>query len=199
MIARPDRSGMTLSHLLVLLAIVVAALGFLAPVIQRARERSNLALCRENLRRIGAGLTQYACANQGALPVSPTVENPHVQLVECLANSGCVGDGKNYYCPSQPEPALSFSDGHFKSGTIGYYYYSALAASENPALSKFLRSPLTWPRKLNTSMDARSWVMSDIWVSGQPTVHPGYRKGLNYLMLDGSVDFVGQSPRQAFH
>jgi prepilin-type processing-associated H-X9-DG protein len=41
--------------------------------------------------------------------------------------------------------------------------------------------------------------MSDVWVSVVPTAHAGYRKGVNYLMLDGSVDFVSQSPRQAFH
>ena len=49
------------------------------------------------------------------------------------------------------------------------------------------------------SMDPKTWVMSDVWYSGEETAHSGYRKGLNYLMLDGSVDFIEQSPRLAFH
>ncbi len=48
-------------------------------------------------------------------------------------------------------------------------------------------------------MDPKTWVMSDIWVSSLPTSHPGFKKGVNYLMLDGSVGFVGESPRQQFH
>ena len=48
-------------------------------------------------------------------------------------------------------------------------------------------------------MEPDKWVMSDAWVSVEPTRHAGYRKGVNYLRLDGSVDFAGESPRQAFH
>jgi prepilin-type processing-associated H-X9-DG protein len=48
-------------------------------------------------------------------------------------------------------------------------------------------------------MDPRSWVMSDMWVSGISTAHVGFKKGLNYLMLDGSVGFLTDSPRRGFH
>jgi prepilin-type processing-associated H-X9-DG protein len=47
-------------------------------------------------------------------------------------------------------------------------------------------------------MDPKTWIMSDIWNSAVPTAHPGFRKGVNYLMLDGSVDFLSQSPRHSF-
>ena len=99
----------------------------------------------------------------------------------------------------QPSPSLSYSDANFKSGIIGYFYYSAARASEDQDLSRFLLTGISWPRELNTHLDPRSWVMSDIWVSGDPTAHAGYRKGVNYLMLDGAVGFVSESPRQAFH
>ena len=94
---------------------------------------------------------------------------------------------------------LRFSEANFASGIIGYYYYGALDAGPNRSVSKFLRSGVSWPRKLNMSMDPKTWVMSDIWISGVPTAHSGYRKGVNYLMLDGSVSFISGSPRQEFH
>ena len=87
----------------------------------------------------------------------------------------------------------------FRADTIGYYYYGAATPGSNHDINKFLRSGISWPRKLNKSMDRNVWVMSDIWVSAVPTAHAGYRKGVNYLMLDGSVSFIGESPRQAFH
>jgi len=193
------RSAFTLVHLLVLIAIIALLIALLLPTIQRMREQANLALCRDNLRKIGSALILYAHANAGEFPVSPTVENPHAELINSLAAAGLTGDPKNYYCPSQKNPALCFSDQNFKSGTIGYYYYSALSVSADPALSKFLRGGVTWPRKLNTAMNPKTWVMSDIWVSAVPTAHAGYKKGVNYLMLDGSVGFVSESPRQQFH
>ena len=189
----------TLVHLLVLVALITLGIAYLVPVIQRSREQANLTRCKDNLRRIGVGLLQYARANDGALPVSQTVANPHKELVDSLMAGGDVKNPADFYCPSQRQPALQYSSANFKSGILGYYYYCALEASSDRALSKFLRSGLAWPRKLNTSMAPKSWVMSDIWISGQPTAHVGYRKGLNYLMLDGSVAFVSESPRQSFH
>jgi prepilin-type processing-associated H-X9-DG protein len=193
------RSGFTIVHFLVVAAIMALAIGLLVPTIERTREKANLALCKDNLRRIGLSLIQYGSAYGGALPVSPTVENPHVELLNSLFAQNPAGDPRCFYCPSEKRPELSFSEANFKAGIIGYYYYSAAAASENHDLSKFLRTELSWPRELNRSMAPKTWVMSDIWISAVPTAHAGYRKGLNYLMLDGSVGFVSESPRQAFH
>jgi len=191
--------GFTLVHLLVLIAIVALLVALLLPMIERFREKANLAICKDNLRKIGNSLILYAHANGGDFPVSPTVENPHVELIRSLTAGKFIGDPQTYYCPSEQRPGLSYSDQNFKSGIIGYYYYSATSVSTDPALSKFLRGGVTWPRMLNTTMDPKSWVMSDIWVSALPTSHPGYKKGVNYLMLDGSVGFVSESPRQQFH
>jgi prepilin-type processing-associated H-X9-DG protein len=191
------RTGFRLASVFVLFAVAAFLIALLIPVIQRARTQSNLALCRDNLRKIGVSLRQYAQANGGNLPMSPTVENPHAELTHALASGGFTGDRRNFYCPSLENPV--FTDQAFTSGVIGYYYYSASVASTDPTLSKFLRGGVTWPRRLNMNMDPKSWIMSDIWVSGLPTAHPGFRKGVNYLMLDGSVDFVGESPRQQFH
>jgi prepilin-type processing-associated H-X9-DG protein len=194
-----SRSGFSYVHLLVLIAIVALVVALLIPSVERLREEANLARCKDNLRQIGSALILYAHANGGDLPVSPTVENPHIELISSLAAGQFIGDPRNYYCPSEHRPGLSFSDQNFRSGIIGYYYYSASSVSTDPALSKFLRGGVTWPRLLNTTMNPKTWVMSDIWVSALPTSHAGYKKGVNYLMLDGSVGFVSESPRQQFH
>jgi prepilin-type processing-associated H-X9-DG protein len=197
-ITEPWRRGFSYVHLLVLIAIIALAVAFLIPSIERLREEANLTLCKENLRNIGSALALYAHANGGELPVSPTIENPHLELIASLEAGQFIRDPKSYYCPGEKDPSLRFSDQNFKSGVIGYYYYSAFD-SGGSSLSKFLRTGVTWPRKLTAGMNPQTWVMSDIWVSALPTSHPGYKKGVNYLMLDGSVGFIGDSPRQQFH
>jgi len=183
--------------------VIVALAGFagalLIPSIQRARAQASMTLCSDHLRQIGIELIRYAQLNGGALPVSATIDGPHAELLNSLKASGCLGDPVNYYCPAQQDANFKFSDNNFKTGVIGYYYYSAINSSTKPALSKFLRHDVSWPRILTTKMAPNSWVMSDIWISAVPTTHAGYRKGVNFLMLDGSVAFLGESPRQAFH
>jgi type II secretory pathway pseudopilin PulG len=186
-------------RLLVVLALIALIIAFLIPVIERARSQADLALCKDRLRQIGQELSQYAQMNDGALPVSPTIDGPQSELLADLTACHRLGDLANYYCPAQRTGSLSFSEENFKAGLIGYYYYSATEASTKPDLSKFLRQGVAWPRKLATSMNPKTWVMSDVWISGEPTAHSGFRKGVNYLMLDGTVDFIGESPRQAFH
>ena len=138
--------------------------------------------------------------NEGMLSRCPgTVENPHLALIQGVVAGKYVSDPRVFFCPSETRAELSFSKAHIQSGVIGYFYYGAQRASGNEKLSKFLLTGVVWPRELNTDMDGQSWVMSDIWMSGDSTAHAAYRKGVNFLMLDGSVGFVGESPRQAFH
>ena len=189
----------TFVQMLVVITLIAVVTAFVVPAIGRARDQANFIRCKDNLRRIGSELILYANANGGQLPVSAAVDSPHLDLLQSLAASHCLADPFNYYCPSQRQPSLSYSPQNFASGVIGYYYYCAQAASSNPNISKFLRSGVSWPRKLNMTMDPKSWVMSDYWISAVPTSHSTYRKGINFLTLDGSVDFVGESPRQVFH
>jgi prepilin-type processing-associated H-X9-DG protein len=190
---------MKLASVLVLVAIVAVAIAYLIPAIERARDRASLAMCADHLRAVGVGLAVYERASGGKLPLAATVDGPHLDILNCLAAAKCAIDAKSFYCPAQRNVQLEFSDENLKAGRLGYYWYPAAGITENPSLSKFLKSGIAWPHVLNTAMDPRSWVMSDIWVSGLPTAHAGYRKGLNYLMLDGSVAFTAESPRQSFH
>jgi prepilin-type processing-associated H-X9-DG protein len=189
------RQGVSYAQLLVLIAIIALFTALLVPQVERLREQSNLIRCRDNLRKIGTLLLAYAASSGGDLPVSPSVENPHAELTAFGANA----DPGIFYCPSQRRLDLCYSAQNFHSGNIGYFYYGALSAGTDETLSKFLRTGVSWPRKLNTKMHSKTWVMSDAWFSAVPTSHNGYRKGVNYLMLDGGVDFVDSSPRQEFH
>ncbi|HUB24861.1 MAG TPA: hypothetical protein VL992_05475 [Tepidisphaeraceae bacterium] len=189
----------TLVHLLVIVALIALATALALPAIERARDKANLLLCRDHLRQIGVDLAQYAKLNRGCYPAGQTIDGPQVQLVKSLAAAGLIGDPRDFYCPAQRQPDRCYSQENFNAGVIGYYYFSALAAGKDSDLSQFLRSGALWPRKIVAKMDPGTWVMSDLWVSGAETAHRGYRKGVNYLLLDGSVNFIGQSPRQAFH
>jgi autotransporter-associated beta strand protein len=193
-------TGFTLVQLLVVIAILAVLAAVLIPMARRLHDQADLARCKDNLRQIGICLSAYARSDGGAYPVSAAIDNPHADLLHCLGSPGPAPDPQAYYCPAEHRAALAFSRQNFNSGVIGYYYFSArrLGPTTNPAMSKFLRSSVSWPRQLKTGMDPKTWVMSDIWVSSEPTAHAAYKKGVNYLMLDGGVGFVTESPRQQF-
>ena len=195
----PSRSGRAWVSLIAAIALVAVAVAYAVPAIQRLRDRANLSLCADHLRQIGVGLANYEKAGDGTLPLAATVDGNQTDLLNCLAAGHAVVDAQNYYCPAQRQSQFSCSAENFKAGRIGYYWYAASGVTSNAALSKFLRTGIQWPRELKIGMDAQSWVMSDIWISGLPTAHVGFRKGMNYLMLDGSVQFTAECPRQSFH
>jgi len=190
--------GLRFLQALVVILLLILIIALLLPVIERARQQAQLAQCKDNLRKIGGELILYANANGSELPVSLTLENPHVELLQALATGKYISDPTIFYCPALQEPSLRYSEENFKAGKIGYFYYSAQSVGPDPTLSNFLRNIVVFPRRLDTTMDPKTWVMSDIWNSAVPTAHPGFRKGVNYLMLDGSVDFLSQSPRHSF-
>lgn len=196
------RAGLAKAEWLAITAAAALLLAMLIPAILpqsgQEREKANLAGCKENLRVMGMAMRQYLQENSGQLPVSLTVENPHADLTQALSPR-YLRDPQVFYCPSLRAPEILYSAEHFRAGEIGYFYYCASHASTDAGLSKFLLTGVDWPRELNSASEPDSWVMSDIWKSGTPTAHAGFRKGVNYLMLDGSVGFVSESPRQAFH
>ena len=197
------RRAFTRGELLVVIAIATLLLALLIPSLAsiggRARGSANLAVCKENLRQIGIALLAYSRDNAGAIPVAETVENPHVELVRTLIAPKYIVEPKCFYCPALEGTALAYSEENFRSGSIGYFYFCAADAPHDDRLSKFLRTELSWPRIISASSDGNMWVMSDIWLSGETTSHSSYKKGVNYLTLDGSVQFLSEGPRKQFH
>ena len=203
-------------ELLVTIALISLLLAIVIPALGRARDRTNLTICKTRLRNVCIGSLMYAHDNQSRLPVDDMlgpsythglngqwIYNPHTPVIDALGRGQYLEQPENYYCPSQQDPDHSYSDENVAAGHIGYFYFSVENSPMfNGALSTFLRWPemgvIEYPRRLRDSMAPQTWVVSDMWFGGQPTSHRWYKKGINYAMLDSSVQMIHNQPRQAF-
>jgi len=193
---RRSPCGFTLAELLIVVAVIAILVALSLPVGGRAIDEANQVQCRANLRALGMAVLLYAKDNDGALPVSDVMDGPHPRLVAALRPY--VEDPRPYYCPSETAPERLCTDANFQAGHIGYFYYSCDKKPANLLLSTFLRLDVAWPRRLYNTMHSRTWVASDAWFSGGPTAHRAYKKGVDYVTLGGDVQFLPETPREAF-
>ncbi|UCG50064.1 MAG: type II secretion system protein [Phycisphaerales bacterium] len=217
---RNTNGAFTLVELLVVIAVTALLLSMLMPACTRARGQAKLVVCRTRLHSICLGALMYSDDNDSYLPYSRAmlgpphnssdtglwIDNPHTQMIEELL--GYVPESESYFCPAWKHPLYSYSQDNFEAGNIGYFYFSVQKQpSTNGSLANFLRNPkqdgpITYPRRLRSVMHSANWVASDLWFSGKtmgaPEAHRGYKKGVNYVVLDGSVRMVKQSPRADF-
>jgi prepilin-type N-terminal cleavage/methylation domain-containing protein len=192
-VARP---AFTLVELMVVLAIMGILVALLVPVVGRAYDEANLVQCKTNLRALGQCVLLYAKDHDGALPVSDVVDGPHPAFVAAM--NPYAQDARLYYCPSETAADRVLTPENLQAGRIGWFCYSCERGTRNGLVSQFLRWNVKWPRRLRNDMDARTWVMSDAWFSGDPTAHRYYQKGVNYLTVGGDVQMDTESPREAF-
>ena len=188
--------GFTLTELLIVVAVIAVLIALLFPLGGRAIDEADQVACRTNLRNLGMAVLLYARHNDGALPVSDVLDGPHPKLVAALRPY--LEDPRTYYCPSETAADRIYTDANLQAGRIGYFYFSCEKAPRNLYLSTFLRLDTAWPRRLQTGMDARTWMASDAWFSNQPTAHRAYKKGVDYVTLGGGVQFLPETPREAF-
>ncbi len=212
--------GFGLVEILVVIAITGVLTSILIPAIGRARGQAHVIACRVNLRSLGLGSLMYAQENSNRLPVDPAMlgpshhngytgqwtSNPHTELLAMLGPY--VQDEKTYFCPACRNEPYVYTLEHAAQGEIGYLYFSVERQPKtNGALSTFLYSPregdpMSYPRRLLSTMHARTWVASDMWFSGKgeavSQAHPWYGKGVNYATLGGTVSMVRSGPRHVF-
>ena len=192
------KNGFTLVELIIVIGIFSFLTALLVPVVGRAKDRSKLIICRTNLRGLALGCLTYAGENDSRLPVDKQLHNTHTDLIEKLYDGGHIQDSKIYYCPSEKADDLKYSEENFSNGNIGYFYYCFNYRPTYQYLSTFFLKKLPWPRLLLDTMKTDKWVFSDSWFSNMPTAHRWYKKGVNYVTLDGSVHMVKESPKREF-
>ncbi len=195
---KPTVSGWTLVEMLVAVATVGLLLSIVVPVFGRARDNANLVLCRTHLRDLMVSCQMYADDNDSWLPAEERLDNPHASLIRVLSGTNRGAAVQDFYCPSEHRPELALSAENIEQGNISYFYYSFSERPANRLLSNFLLKSVAWPRLLKTTMAPDTWVLSDSWFSNLPTAHRWYPKGVNYVVLDGSVSMVAQGPRSRF-
>jgi prepilin-type N-terminal cleavage/methylation domain-containing protein len=191
-------TGFTLVELLVVVGIIGFLLAILVPVLGRAKDQSRLIVCRSNQRSLLMGCLTYACDNNSCLPVDKQLHNEHTILIKKLSQAQYIEEPKAYYCPSEKDEDIKYSEANFSDGNIGYFYYSFEDRPTLGYLSSFFLKKLPWPRRLKDTSKSSKWVFSDSWFSGAPTAHRWYKKGVNYVTVDGSMCMVKKSPKREF-
>jgi prepilin-type N-terminal cleavage/methylation domain-containing protein/prepilin-type processing-associated H-X9-DG protein len=70
------RNGFTLIELLVVVGIIAVLIALLLPVLQRAKEHANRAVCFSNLRQLAAAMIMYNNENKGRFPAPSGRQEP---------------------------------------------------------------------------------------------------------------------------
>jgi len=124
----PNRKGVTLAELVVVIAIIGAVVLALGPFVQKARERAYRAGCANHLRGIAVAIYKYALAHNGAFPevtnlseLAQTLSNPNTLYTDDLSLLTCPRTGHQ----NGPEKDA-------RSATIDYMYANGLRADSPP-------------------------------------------------------------------
>jgi prepilin-type N-terminal cleavage/methylation domain-containing protein len=98
------RNGFTLIELLVVVAIIVILAGILLPVFAKARERSRMVACLNNLNQLGKAFRMYADDNEGYMPPDYWFKEPGTERWDVEITKGVliryVNTPEIFQCPS---------------------------------------------------------------------------------------------------
>ncbi len=207
-IPETTRAGFTLIELLVVIAIIALLVTIVVGAPDPAHDLAEFTICKTNLDSVGSALAMYAEDSDLNLPVGQMLSTlsdeisrcPQPELMAALTGEPEFMAPDGFYCPSETDEAMRLSPENIAAGDIGYFYFSCEKAPTNLFLAQFLwrSNGVARPRRLRMDMHPETWVMSDAWFAGEPTPHQKYKKGINYLMVNGSVNMVIEQPRSAF-
>ncbi len=193
-----SNKGFSLVELLVTIGIISFLLSIIVPALGRARDQSNLIVCRSRLRNLVTGCLMYSGEHDSKLPLDKKLDNPHKGLINMLSEGDYIDSMECYFCPSDSAEDSSLSLQNYTQGNISYFYFSFTDRPANRYLSNFFLKNMPWPRILRDTMPPNTWILSDSWFSNMPTAHRWYQKGVNYAALDSSVQMIKESPREFF-
>ena len=110
------RTAFTLVHLLVLIAIFALLIAFLVPHDRTySAEQANLALCKDNLRKIGGALILYAACRTAANCLF--LRRLKIPMLNCLIvcrPGKFAGDPKDLLLPEREEARFRFQRAEFQ-------------------------------------------------------------------------------------
>ncbi len=96
------RAGFTLIELLVVIAVIALLMGILMPALSAAREQGRRAVCAQNEKNMGLGLTLYANDYDGKLPMNAVdrwLFDVSYWTTDVVMATGAF-DRHIFYCPS---------------------------------------------------------------------------------------------------
>ena len=145
-----------------MIGIIAVLISILLPALNKTQSIAREKTCASNLRQIGQAVFMYANRNKGLLPLEPTEQNPHPELMRLIqADLRC--DHRIFYCPQNENmdgfaqnPAYTPAGGtdsvaetpaNIAAGNISYIYWSFLDNKKTPG-GTYWRNPEFNPRQL---------------------------------------------------
>jgi prepilin-type N-terminal cleavage/methylation domain-containing protein/prepilin-type processing-associated H-X9-DG protein len=209
--ARAARAGFTLVELLVVIAIVAVLLSLLSSAMVRARERTELVTCLNNLRTLGIAFNMYRFEHDDKLPpyewdepgaesqlpalrggdIGYHISSADLTYCDALLRGGYVGPGA-WDCPTNPGPPPNYGwGGLWTHSTVHDFWYtdSHSLGDEYAPDDPFPYFHITHPSRSFHLMD-KVWDGHGVWPWDQHGIHAV--DGTQFMLFYGTMVNAGK-------